>query len=209
MSNERLAHMEVQWTTDPAIGWQQVNIEDWSLLADKGEPPLDRTPVYDAEHKRIIGFTGTEVTIDETEGWIYQICLHGITMSGDHIAVESFADHVKITVWNDDPGDPETLFPNAMVRRFYNDVVELVHHIDSQRTMRFKGLKHELDIYVPADQIARIERPLCTGGLANIYDYARLVIPPDSITRHGIWITNDLLDQHKIYKPSSWESWLG
>ncbi len=209
MSNERLRHMEVQWTTDPAMEVQRIRIEDWPLIADKGEPSSDRIHVYNAEHKRIIGFTGTEATIDETEGWIYEICLHGIRMSGDHLAVESFVDHIRITVWNDDPNDPETLFPNAMVRRFYNDVIEIEHRIDSQRTMRLKGLGHELDIYVPADQMARIERPLCTGGLANIFDYARLITPPSSITRHGIWITNDLLDQHKIYKPSSWESWIG
>ncbi len=209
MPNERLAHMEVQWTTNPAVDLQQIRIEDWPSIANKGEPAPDRTPIYDDKHERIIDFSGTEVTIDTTEGWIYQICLHGIIMSGDHIGVESFADHIKITVWNDDPGDPETLFPNAMVRRFYNDIVEVVHRIDSQRTMRFKGLKHELDIYVPADQIARIERPLCTGGLANVFDYATLITPPSNVTRHGIWITNDLLDQHKIYKPSGWESWLG
>ena len=201
--------MEVQWTTDPAIGLQRVRIEDWPRIANKGEPAPDRTPIYDREHKRIIGFSGTEATIDKTEGWIYQICLHGIIMSGDHLAVEPLADHIKITIWNDDLNDPETLFPNAMVRRFYNDIAEAVHRVDSRTTMKLKGLKHELDIYVPANQIARIKRPLCSGGLANVFDYARLIKPSDDITRHGIWITNDLLDQHKIYRPSGWESWIG
>ena len=206
MPNEKITHVEVQWSTDPVTRWQRINIEDWPLLADKGEPPIDRRPVYDGD--RIIDFTGTEVVIDETPGWLYRICLHGVTLSGDHIAVESFATHVKITKWNNDPNEPETLSPNAMVHRFYPEIVERIIHLDDRRTMRFKGLKHELDIYVSSKDIALTEAPHCTGSQANVLDYATFVEPSGSITRHGIWITNDLLDAHNLYKPSRWENWL-
>jgi hypothetical protein len=201
--------MEVQWTTDPARGLQRIKIEDWPNIPNKGEPPFDRTHVYDNERKRIVGFTGRNVIIDETEGWIYQICLHGITMSGDHIAVESFDDHVRIIQWDDDLNDPETLFPSARIRRFYNYIVETTCQIENKGTVKFKGFKHEMDIYVPVDQIEIIERPFCTGGFGNVLDYATFVKPSNDITRHGIWMTNNLLDQHKMHRPSSWESWLG
>ena len=209
MPNEQIINMEIQWTTDPATRWQQIRIEDWPRVADRGEPPIDREPILDGDG-RVIGFTGTEVVIDETPGWIYRVDLQGFIFSGDHISVESFASHVEITKWNNDPNEPIifTEPSNATIHRFYPEIIERTFRIDDRRTMKLKGFKHEIDIYVTSGNISSVDAPYCTGGQANVFDYATFIEPSGNITRHGIWITNDLLDIHNIYKASRWENWL-
>ena len=209
MPNEQIIDMEIQWTTDLAMKWEKIRVEDWSRLADKGEPPVDREPIFDSDN-RVVGFTGTEVTIDETPGWICQVGLQGFTFSGDHISVESFASYVQITKWNNDPNEAVILREpsNATVHRFYPEIIERTFRLDDRRTMQLKGFKHEIDIYVASGNMISVDAPYCTGGQANVFDYATFIEPSGNITRHGIWVTDDLLETHHIHKSSRWENWI-
>ena len=85
----------VQWAAATPSDWIAVDSADWAALPSKPEP------------------VGGEI-IDATPGWICQICVQGMSFTGDHYAVlhDTPTGGCTVYCWSDDPGDfqPEDYF---------------------------------------------------------------------------------------------------
>ncbi len=202
----------VQWSTNPANDWVEIDSSDWASIPKKDVPPVDRQPVFRDESglgSPVVGFFGPEFVINEVPGWICRVCVHGMVMDGDHISIVELEDGIEVACWNDDLADPGSGLPDASVRRFYSDLVDKTFQISSISRMRLQGFRNELDLYIPREKINGFDAPWTTGGQAKVLSYDDFVVPDEYVTRHGVWITNDLLDKHLGFTPSGWRHWVG
>lgn len=202
----------VQWTTNPAKDWVEMDSADWKSIPFKKEPPADRQPIFrdtSGLGSPVIGFSRPELVINKDPGWVCGVCVQGMVMDGDHIAIVEVEDGIEVSCWNDDLADPGSKLPNATVRRFYPELVDKTFQFSSGGRMRLKGFKNELDLYMSSEKIDKFDAPWTTSGQAKVFPYEDFVVPDADVTRHGIWMTNDLLDKHLGFTPSGWRHWIG
>lgn len=176
----------VQWTKLNPEGWVELDLRDTPSLRKVWER-LPKKPVP----------TGTE-TLDNSEGWIFDINVQGIHFGGsDHYAVDFLNDPalgfgLKITTWNDDPEDwpvgtriatEWTLFDPAPDPAFGGAV----------NTRQFRRFW--------ADDLVRFP---------NALPYATFIAPADAITRHGIWVSDQKLQEHMTVRGPArgWREWI-
>lgn len=173
----------VQWTKLNPEGWVELDLRDtpqlrraWERLAKKAEP------------------TGGE-TLDNTEGWIFDINVQGIHFGGsDHYAVELLTTPefgLRITTWNDDPVDWPVGTRIATRWTLLEPAFDpAVGQVNTRQTREFW-----------ADDLVRWPQAM---------PYSLFVPPPAAITRHGIWVTQQKLEEHIAVRGTSrgWREWI-
>lgn len=176
----------VQWTKLNPEGWVEFEVRDtqqhrraWERLAKKGLP------------------TGNE-TLDNNEGWVFDVNIQGIHFGGaDHYAVEFLTDPVmgfglRITTWNDDPEDWPVGTRTATEWTLYDPAPDpnFGGAINTRQFRRFW-----------ADDLVMFP---------DAMPFSEFVVPPDSITRHGIWVTSEKLTEHITVRGPvrGWTEWI-
>lgn len=153
----------VQWTTNPASDWIEIDHTEWKDLPNKPEPK------------------GGEV-IDSELGLVCRVNVQGIIFGMDHIAVWEEGDVVKAVGWHDDPEDYKPEEYRASV-------------------FTFKPLFRD-----PRINGGWNTRQTKTGF--NLSNWESFIKPDEKITRHGIWMNNDLYKEHTKHKPLGWRNWI-
>ncbi len=199
--------MFVQWTRVTKHGYVEIDSADWPSLAKKAVPALDRVPVFDAS-ERVIDFTGTKETIDDVEGWVYQVIVQGLPFSGDHISVRDKGLTTVVTVWNDDNKDQPIGDFAAAVHTLHPKVGEWTYP-SGDGFVTHKGFFQKLTLYLAPDVKGRItgnDIPQSSGGNALIKSYSQFVPPAEAV--HGIWVLADLNDTLAGIDYPKWREWL-
>ena len=171
----------VQWATKHPKGWVELDSSEWDALPKKPDP------------------IGGEV-IDDEPGWLSNVCVQGqCTGSADHVAVEHLDDSVRVTLWNDDPEDYE---PGQYFARV------LTFHPLKPDLALGGAINTDIDsvMYAGADRFKELEA--VDFADTAVRPWSEFVPPPESITRHGIWLTDELANAHRpLAVPPSWREW--
>jgi hypothetical protein len=180
-----MARVCVQWTLDNPSDWAEVDSKDWASTPQK-PPPANSSRIIDAQ-----------------PGWVHRVCVQGVEFVGDHYAVEHVDDETtKVTVWNDDPADYPVGQRFAQVWTFKSLAPD----------PRFGGA-----INTRQSQVVYLDfgGPLHTSWAANglienleFKDWSEFIEPDASITRHGIWVTDEHNAAHeRRYTKRDWREW--
>jgi hypothetical protein len=176
-----------QWALKDPTQWQQIDVSQWASLP-----------------KRPIPKPGELGAKTNQPGWIFNVCVQGITFAGyDHIAIEpiniGLDEGVKVTAWNDDPDEFILGERNASVWTI------LPITSDPQLGMA---------INTRQSCIKYLEGNAYNQALANtvqnttVRPWDDFIPPPETITQHGIWIENTKMAEHLNHAPQSEWSWM-
>lgn len=176
--------------------------ENWRSVdsRDYGNEPAKPAPV------------GGEI-IDGQKGWGCRLCVQGIRFTSDHNAVKHLIDGCEVTSWSDDPddeqdhplwspNDPQEWWFRAHVVRFRDLAPDpnLGGAINTNTTrILYAGrrIKEEWEKKSPQGYHNLIIRP-----------WEEFIPPAPNITRHGIWLPDDLHAAHeKILSRQNWRAW--
>jgi len=169
----------VQWTQVNPRDWVVVESTDWGRTKKRPVPPASR------------GRPTNDNDIGEAEGWVYDLMVQGISFGGaDHYAVQDLLDGsggIRVTVWNDDPDD----FP--LGERFA-EVWTLYPLVSDPRMGGAINTRQFRVVYAQANAFTRWAS--YPKQNTEVRPWSEFVPPPAALTRHGIWITNDLARRH-------------
>lgn len=183
----------VQWTKANPEDWVELDIRDtpqlrraWERLSSKPEPQ------------------GGEA-IDNNPGWIFDINVQGVLFAGhDHYSVGLITSPefgIRVTVWNDDPED----YPPG---ERYAQVFEFFEPAPDPRYGGQVNTRQRLTVYderIPSPW----EGTKTSMGPVTVRPWSEFVPPSNALTRHGIWVDDSLLDQHKAVRSSrGWRDWV-
>lgn len=169
----------LQWTKAHPTDWVEFDVQDtpqlrraWERLASKPQP------------------VGGE-TIDDTDGWVFDVNIQGITFGGaDHYAVELLTTPefgLRVTTWVDDPDDGYPL--RALVWTL----------LEPAPDPALGGI-----INTRQSRVVYAENPQ-PGELP----YSEFVPPDAALVRHGIWVTDELVEQHVVARRRhGWREWI-
>ena len=169
----------VQWTAATSSDWVAIDSADWAVLPSKPEP------------------IGGEI-IDNAPGWICQICVQGMSFTGDHYAVlhDTPAGGCTVYCWSDDPGDfqPEDYFGHVTTFLPLATDPKFGGAYNTRQTRQFFGGAAKRKLYadskITAQRFELFPKPLA------------------SLTRHGIWTTAELDAALKAAQTESgWRTW--
>ena len=155
----------VKWTVDPKEQYEIIDSVDWDKL------PKKKLPI------------GREL-IDDEKGWIYEICIMGITYHADHYCVIDKPDYVKVIHWND---DPEDYTPDQYWAREWK-IYPMIIRKDGKK-------------------IPHIERISYNSFESDARPYSEFIKPDEKITRHGIWVPNEMIKILDDPPPPKYTEW--
>jgi hypothetical protein len=188
-----------QWLTVPATDWRIIEAADWAGIAVRPPPPLDRRPVFDAS-KRVIGFTGSTLSIDGTEGLVSSVNVQGQPLSGDWVAVEPRATgvHVHIDV------SSEVRRQAIMVWEFLPEWETIKYRLDARRSASFVGPRQTCTIYADSWPF---ELGLLSGGRQVVRPFAEHAVNP-LLKRYSAWVLSSDWDSIDAFrKPELEDYW--
>lgn len=173
----------VQWSQATPGDWQEVDSADWHTLPEL--PPPD-------------GIDGVK---DQRKGWVHRLSIQGVEFTAEHYAVEHISDEeIRVTVWNDSSLDHPSGERFALVWTFKTLAPDLYFNgaINTRQTkvvyLDLGGALNDRWGDVPIQD-------------TEFKDWSEFV-PPDSIARHGILVSDDLNDQHNnSYTKRTWREW--
>ncbi len=174
----------IQWTTNPARGWVEMDSSQWSTLPKKPLP------------------VGGEI-IDNTPGWIYAINCQGVIFSGDHYCVKDLrGGGVEIITWTDDLDDrPED--------EFYSLNAFLIPPgYDGDPSVKKINTRQQYNIYANKKIADLLAEGVCSNRqmLGSFKDF---IPPSDELVRHGINVPDNLSEGHKkIVTIRGWREWI-
>lgn len=173
----------VQWAHSRPRDWVEIDSSHWASFAKKRLP------------------RGSD-TIDDVDGWINSINIQGVIYACfDHYAVEDIGDgSVRVTVWNDDPEDfaPGELY--ARVTFFW----------PLQPDPSFGGAyntRQQQVIYAQPGALTTLFPYGVPEGI-EVRPWEEFRRPSEIITRHGVWLPDDLFSAHdKTKSLRGWREW--
>jgi len=179
----------VQYATDPVSRHEELDSSEWKNLPKKAEP------------------IGPQV-IDSIKGWIQSISILGITFKADHYAI---AENPKgypigsctVTFWND--SEPEDKNHAA------------IWYMQPLKLRKLEGIPKYIprpyeERYYSDEMIERQTKDgtlpiFCAGREVKIHKFSDFVKPDESITRHGVLISKELLAQYEKEKDHDYREW--
>lgn len=192
----------IQWTTDPASDWIEIDSSEWRSLPKKLEP------------------IGGEV-IDNTPGWVYAINCQGCRFSGDHYAIMDMPNETTAVIsWTDDIGDrPEDEFHGTIA--LFKDPA-----FDSDPRVMKVNTRQQFNVFANKKIFDLINTSPSSNRSLNIFD--NLIIPGQAkklfelkgtllqalyansdLIRHGINVSEELSNEHRsIQKDHGWREWI-
>ncbi len=163
--------INVQWSKLDPDDRKEMDSDDW------GDTPSKPVPTGDEE-------------LDNDEGWPCVVDCQGIKSAGDHIAVENLEDDgVKIITWNDDDDD----YPEGDKYAIEWTMLPLAPNPDKGDaidTRQSRVIYAQTNVYDYYDAMMPIEN-------TTLKTWADFILPDAEITRHGIWMSDELFNDHK------------
>lgn len=170
-------------------GWQQIDASEWAALPKRPVPGR--------------GVLGGQ---DNTPGHLCCANVQGITTEGaDHVAIEPLVigldEGVRLTTWNDDPDD----WPVGERRAIVWTILPLAPDpklgmaINTRQSCIWFAEGERYDRLVASPPQNTTVRP-----------WSEFVPPPESTTRHGIWLEDAKWDEHRTAAPQhewGWQHW--
>ena len=181
--------IQIQWALRNPQGWQQIDSSQWSRLP-----------------KRPIPKSGQLGGKDNVKGWLRNISIQGITTEGqDHVAIEEVVigldTGVKLTTWNDDPDD----YPIGERQGIVWTILPLAP--DPKLGMAI-NTQHSCIWYCEGARYDRLAaRP---PQNPTVRPWSEFVPPPETVTRHGVWLEEKKFREHVMIAPQSewgWRHW--
>lgn len=178
---------------DPA-DWRAVDSADWINQPSRPLPDL-------------VG------GLDNERGYIHRLCVQGIILTGDHHAVKHLIDGCEVTSWSDDPEDDQNhpdWLPSDPPEWWYR-----AHVIRFRELAPDENLGGAINTNTTRVQYAG-KRALEEWLKASPQGYDRMLlkpweefVPPAlNLTRHGIWVADELQTRHEdILSLSNWRAW--
>ena len=174
----------VQWALKEPKDWVELDSSQWINLP-KGDIPTSETELPEAE-----------------ELYINQVNIQGVEFrTYDHYAVDSSnGDCIKITCWNDDPEDHEGDF-YAVTWTFcnprYDPVVGSINTVQSWIA------------FIQSRERRKTIENYNISNLTFIGPWEEFEEPEPEITRHGIWMPDDLYEYSTSMTTShGWREWV-
>ena len=170
----------VQWTAATSSDWVAIDSADWAVLPSKPEP------------------IGGEI-IDNAPGWICQICVQGMSFTGDHYAVLHDTPTGGCTgyCWSDDPGDfqPEDYFGHVTTFLPLAPDPKFGGAYNTRQTRQFFG--------------GVAKRKLYADIKIDALPFTQFPKPDPALIRHGIWTTAELDAALKAAQTETgWRKWI-
>jgi hypothetical protein len=165
------------------VQWTRRDPTDWIEVDSSEWPSLPK------RNEPRPGQTGGT---NNQDGWVFDVNVQGVHFGGnDHVAVEDGPDGAVIVyAWNDDPED----FPPGM--RFGQRWTFLPLAPDP----RFGGqlnTRQTREVWAEDTEAWKGSMP-----------WAEFPKPAVVITRHGVWVDDGKLDEHKrAQSPRGWRDW--
>lgn len=161
----------VQWTRSDPDDWQEIDAADWPHLPGRSVP---------AE-----GQLGGD---DDLPGWVHRLNVQGIQFIGDHYAVEHLGpDRCRVTAWFD---DPDSYPPDQW------QAIQVTFNPPRRDPQLGGAWNTDQDIVVFA---APGSHWWAMAGLSEhrVRPWVEFHPPALSVTRHGIWVTDELNAAHE------------
>lgn len=195
----------IQWTRgNSPQDWEPYEINsltDWRKLPQRDEPFSGMAGTMDIE---VPGF-GTQTVIDPSSpdadepGWIYDLCVAGIHMSGaDHHYAGRDGNRLRYVRWSDDAEWAASGDRYAMEFSFAFPVV------DDELGILQPDIQYTLWAENPLRRASKEGR--FTGRPparypVNVFDWAAFTPPgPSNMVRHGIWMPEESVNAHEAAK---------
>lgn len=163
----------------------------WSLLDPIDWIELDSSEWINLVKKQIP--TGLD-SVGIESGWIHQINIQSVIFAGfDHYAIED-GNPLKVICWSDDLGDEPPSYFHAREWIF--------HNLEFDPKLGIYNTKQSQIFYSSQKNIPPLQ------NTENKF-WEEFVLPDESITRHGIWTTDELDRQHREeVSKTTWQSWI-
>ena len=165
------------------VQWTRRNPRDWIEVDSSA---------WESLPKRAEPRPGEVGAQNNVEGWLFDVNVQGVMFGGnDHVAVEHAPFGCRVYSWNDDPTD----WP---VGTRYGSVWEFR---DPAPDLRFGGLVNTRQAVVRyADDSSLFE---------DVRPFADYPIPPEALTRHGVWVSDRDVELHKTRRTEhGWREWI-
>lgn len=148
------------------VQWALIIPQSWEEIDSKVWPSLPQGPVPDD--------LNPDHRVSIQKRWIHAIKINNTVLMGfDHYVVEETPNGVVATCWNDDTGD--------WVGDRHAEVWEF-----TERLYTFE---------VFAESPNRMAKYRSVGYCVGVYPWRSFEAPSNRITRHGIWVSNELHQQ--------------
>jgi len=181
----------IQWATDPKSEPEEFDSSDWNNLPKKPEPAGPQT-------------------IDNVKGWVQSLSCMGITFKADHYSISENlrgypAGTIKITFWNDSGDDEDNIHAGVWIMqdmklREIEGIKKWVPNLYEERYYSPNVQKKMKD-----DGITPI---FCSGRLVKLHNYSDFIPPDESITKHGVLISESLLAEYELQKDHLYREWV-
>lgn len=169
----------VQWARSSPSDWVELNVRNSRDVRD-----LPRKPVPTASS-----------VVDNSPGWLCAVNVQGIVFSGyDHLAIEPVGQALRVTGWCDDPEDHgDTRWGTSWLLEPPGPDPALNGAVNTRQTRTVWGTP-EVAEWFPG---------------VEVLPWAEFVPPPSNLTRHGIWLPDDLFIAHnKGRSHHGWREWI-
>jgi hypothetical protein len=181
----------VQWTLANPRTWDEYDVEQIALLPKK---PLREGDIA-APHE----------LIDDQEGWVHALIVQGVSFQGyDHYGVEQLPEGVVITGWADNAvRGPDKFYACQYVIKppAYDSKI---NGLNTCQWVTYYGADGWL-----AENAERLEYCKTTRGPVVVKHWSEFFPPPFENTFHGIWVDDDLHEQHRsLQTPRDWREWI-
>lgn len=175
----------LQWATSVPSDAERVESAAWRSLPKKPEPD------------------GTEV-LDEEPGWLNAVVVQGVEFTGmDHIAIDNLpGGAIKLYTWSDDLEDG--VRPRGEVWEFRPGRVDRTARFANGQAIRHQGPDQRMTVYSDDEEPMRE----CGGFAVKVLPWSAFPKPPEAITRHGVWVPDELFgDLANSRSLRGWEEW--
>lgn len=168
----------LQWAKDTAEDWQPIEVTTSAVRK------LPRKSVPSATS-----------SVDGVPGWLCALNCQGIVFSGwDHTAIEVIGDSLAITGWQDDTED----FGDT---RWATRWLLSPPAPDPRLGGRMNTVQQRTD-YATADLLGE------PWLLPDVRPWEEFSPPPDTLTLHGVWLPDNLFQQHVAARTThGWREW--
>ncbi|KKL49361.1 hypothetical protein LCGC14_2316260, partial [marine sediment metagenome] len=177
--------------------------------------PKDRVEIDSADWhltpKRSVP-VGGEV-IDQQPGHIHEVCIQGMSSTGDHHVVKDLPNgECLLTSWtndpDDDPGHPSARPTDPLEHWFHAQEIHFRPLAPDSKLGGAINTNISRVIYGGKGFLGDWNKRIGPVKNTILKPWSDFILPPENITRHGIWVPDKLEELHKeVRSLADWRAW--
>ncbi|MEE9611352.1 MAG: hypothetical protein V3W19_08870 [Desulfatiglandales bacterium] len=186
--------VQVQDTLKAPTDWRELDSRNWYL------EPARPLPVS----------VGGQ---DNERGYFHKLCVQGMLLTGDHHSVKHLIDGCEVTSWSDDPEDEQThpdWNPNDPKEWWFRAHVIRFRELSPNDELGGAITPHTTRVLYAGKRVLEEWMNNSPNGYQDMIlkPWEEFVKPPLNLTRHGIWVSDELEVKHEeMLSPPNWRSW--